>query len=123
MDGLWKDLRLAARAFRKTPGFTVTAVGAVALGIAANTAIFSVVNTVLLKPFAYPDSGRIVMFQNRYRSGVRSGSAAAAEFNWWRQHTATVESISAYSFQPVSLTGTSTAEQLPAMRVSAGFFR
>ena len=77
MDAFLKDLKHSARMFVHTPGFTIAAVAALALGIAVNTAMFSVVNTVLLKPFAYPDPERIVMFQNTFRQGARSGSAVA----------------------------------------------
>jgi putative ABC transport system permease protein len=99
-----------------------------ALGIAANAAIFSVVNAVLWKPFAYRDPGRIVMFQNIFRRGLRSGSASPTEFNWWRERTDAFEDVSAYSFSAANLTGESSAgeafaEQIPVMQVSADFFR
>jgi putative ABC transport system permease protein len=55
-----------------------------AVGIGTSTAIFSVVNTVLLKPFAYPDPERIGMFQNTDQQFNRTGSASPTEFNWWR---------------------------------------
>ena len=123
MDAFLKDLKHSARMFLQTPGFTVAAIAALALGIATNTAIFSVVNTVLLKPFAYPDAERIVMFQNTFRDGIRSGSAAPTEFNWWRQQTAAFQYISAYDFNVANLTGESFPEQIPAMHVSADFLR
>src|SRR5579859_7520074 len=123
MDAFLKDLKHSTRMFLQAPGFTIAAIAALALGIATNTAIFSVVNTVLLKPFSYPDSERIVMLQNTLRSGLRSGSAAPAEFNWWRQHIDAFEDISAYEFNVANVTGESFPEQIPTMRVSAGFFR
>ena len=63
MDAFLKDLRYSTRILRQNPAFTCAALAAVALGIAANTAIFSVIDTVLLKPLPYPDPARIVMLQ------------------------------------------------------------
>src|ERR1700682_1810476 len=102
MDAFVKDLKHSARMFLQTPSFTIAAIAALALGIATNTAIFSVVNTVLLKPFAYPDPDRIVMFQNIFPAG-RSGSAAPTEFNWWRQQTQAFQDVSAYEFNIANL--------------------
>ena len=123
MQTLWQDLRYALRTLRKSPGFTIVAIAALALGIATNTAIFSVVNTVLLKPFAYPDPERIVMFQNTFRQGAWTGSASPTEFNWWRQQTEAFQYISAYDFDVANLTGESFPEQIPTMHASADFFR
>src|ERR1700676_2371207 len=100
MDAFLRDLKHTGRLFLQTPGFTIAAIAALALGIASNTAIFSVVNTVLLKPFAYPEPDRIVMFQNTFLE-LRSGSASPTEFNWWRQQTDAFQYISAYAFQVV----------------------
>src|SRR6266481_3510765 len=122
MDGFLNDLKHSARMFLQTPGFTIAAIAALALGIATNTAIFSVVNTVLLKPFAYRDPGRIVMFQNIIPAG-RFGSASPTEFNWWRQQTQAFQDISAYDFNVANLTGESFPEQIPTMHTSADFFR
>jgi len=108
---------------RRTPSFTLTAIGTLALGIGTNIAIFSVINAVLLKPFGYPDSDRIVMLQNTFQNGFRSGSAAPTEFNWWRQQTETFRYISAYAFNIANLTNTAFPEQIPTMQVSADFFR
>src|ERR1700722_16504154 len=123
MNGFLQDLKHSARTFLQTPSFTITAIAALALGIATNTAIFSVVNTVLLKPFAYPDPERIVMFQNTFRQFASTGSAAPTEFNWWRQPTEAFQYISAYDFNVANLTGESFPEQIPVMNVSAEFFQ
>ena len=122
MDAFLKDLKHSARMFLQTPSFTITAIAALALGIATNTAIFSVVNTVLLKPFAYLNPERIVMFQNTFRQGW-TGSASPTEFNWWRQQTEAFQYISAYEFNVANLTGESLPEQIPTMRASGDFFR
>jgi len=122
MDVLLKDLKHSFRMLVRSPGFTIAATAALALGIAANTAIFSVVDAVLLKPFAFRDPGRIVMFQNTVRD-LRFGSASATEFNWWRQQTQAFRDISAYDFSIANWTGESLPEQIPTMHASAEFFR
>src|SRR3982074_2518164 len=86
METFFRDLRHSLRMFRQTPGFTVAAIAALTLGIGANTAIFSVVNTVLLKSVPFPDPDRIVAFTNTSPNG--SGPAASpTKFNVWRQQT------------------------------------
>ena len=113
LETLSSDLRFALRMLAKSPGFTVIAVLTLALGIATNTAIFSVVNTVLLKPFAYPDPERIVMFQNTFQQGGLGGTASPTEFNWWRQQTTAFQDVSAYSlFDVANLTGEAFPEQI-----------
>ncbi len=123
MGTFFRDVKYSVRMFQRAPGFTLAAIAALGLGIATNTAMFSVIDTVLWKPFAYSDPARIVMFQNTYRQGIRSGSAAPDEFNWWRQQTGAFSNISAYTFGFANLTGESDPEQIPTMRVSADFFR
>jgi len=117
------DVRHSARMFVRTPGFTIAAIAVLALGIALNTAKFSVINVVLLRPFSYHDSERIVMFQNTFRGWGQTGSAAPVEFNWWRQQTEAFEDVSAYAFNAANLTGGSFTELIPTLQVSADFFR
>lgn len=117
------DIQHATRLLLRNPAYTAAAVAALTLSIGSNTAIFSVVDAVLLKPFAYPDPGRIVMFQNTFPWGVRSGSAAPVEFNWWRRETKSFQDIAAYDFGVANWTGESFPEQVPIIHVSADFFR
>jgi hypothetical protein len=123
MDTVLNHLKHSVRMFLQSPAFTIASIAALSLGIAANTAIFSVVNAVLLKPFAYRDPDRIVMFQNTFRRAPRTGSAAPTEFNWWQQHTDAFEDVSAYGFNIANLTGESLPEQILVLQVSANFFR
>ncbi|HVH26778.1 MAG TPA: ABC transporter permease [Vicinamibacterales bacterium] len=116
------DLRHSLRMLRRSPGFTFAVVAALALGIGANTAIFSVVNTVLLKPLTYPDPDRLMVFTNTSPQGSGPG-ASPTKFNVWKQQTSAFQDVSGYRFNTVNLTGSSDPEQIAAGQVSADFFR
>ena len=122
METLLQDLKHSLRTFRLNPGFTLTAIAALAIGIGANTAIFSVVNTVLLEPLAYPDPGRIVQFV-LIRSGSDWVGASATKFNVWRGQTNILQYISAYRLGSINLTGGPYPEQIPMAQVTADCFR
>lgn len=122
MEVFLKDLRHSLRLFVQTPAFTLAAVAALTLGIGTNTAIFSVVNAVLLKPVSFPDPDRVVMFMNTSPRG--SGPAASpAKFQHYRQQSAVVQDVAAFNTGVVNLTGGAFPEQLRSGRVSADFFR
>src|SRR5581483_7679367 len=123
MDAFLKDLKHSVRMFLQTPSFTLVVIAALALGIATNTAIFSVVNTVLLKPLAFPDPERIVLFQNLFKQGGRGGGASPNEYNFWREPTQDFQDVAAYAFNVANLTGESTPEQIQMTRASANFLR
>jgi predicted permease len=117
------DVKHAFRNFRMNPAFTVTAVAALALGIGANTAIFSVVYSVLLKPLPYPDAGRIVTLMNTSPQG--SGPAASVpKYNVWRAQTQALEDVAAYDNggPGLNLSGGDRPEQIKGIHVSHEFF-
>jgi predicted permease len=117
-----KDVKQSLRMLRQNPAFTLAAVAALTLGIGANTAIFSVVNAVLLRPVALPDPDRIVFFMNTSPQG--SGAfASPAKFQHWREQTSVVTDVSAFNTGIVNYTGGTDPEQLRSGRVSADFFR
>src|SRR5947207_5889940 len=123
-DRLLQDLRYAARMFRNNPLFVLTAVLSLAIGIGANTAIFTVVNTVLLHPLPYPDSHRIV---NITRQG--GGTNSIPMFTYWEQHNPGFEDLTAYqigaslSRAGINMTGGDQPELVQAIRASRNYFR
>jgi putative ABC transport system permease protein len=117
-----RDVRHSFRMFLQSPGFSIAAVAALALGIGANTAIFSIINAVLLKPVPLPDADRVVVFQTSSPQGAFN-AASPAKFQHWREQTAIVSDVSAYTSNVVNLTAGGFPEQLRAARVSAGYFR
>jgi hypothetical protein len=103
-DEMFQDLRYGVCMLRKNPGFTFVATLTLALGIGANSAIFRVVNAVLLRPLPYRDPDRLVMV-NYYRARMLNGFAVAAEFLEWRDQAESFEQIAACRFDAADLTG------------------
>ncbi|MCI0489536.1 MAG: ABC transporter permease [Blastocatellia bacterium] len=122
MTNLFQDVRFGIRMLLKNPGFTLVAVITLALGIGANTAIFSVVNAVLLRPLPYTEPERLVAVLEHDREGPdnTTGYATVAD---WREQSETLEHIAAVRGWSPTLTGGGEPERLPAMRVSANFFK
>jgi putative ABC transport system permease protein len=121
---LLADLRHALRMFWKSPGFTLAVLGALALGIGADTAIFSVVNAVLLKPLAYPEPDRIVTFVHVSPQGGIWYGAAATEFHVWQKQTSVIQDAAAYDYSSkgLNLTG-AVPEQIRGVHVTEAYFR
>jgi putative ABC transport system permease protein len=123
MDDFWQDLRYAFRVLIANPAFTVTAVAALALGIGANTAIFTVVDAVLLKPLSYPDPDRMVQLMNTGPDG-QWAAASPTKFNNWRAQTSVLQDVTAYDFggPGFNLTG-AVPEQIHGIHASEAYFR
>jgi len=121
MTGLAQDVRYALRQLRKSPGFTTVTVLTLALGIGANTAIFSVVNGVLLNRLPFPDASRIVsMFEAT--PNFPEGSISYPNFLDWQRDNRSFEAMAAYRSTDGSITGVGQPENVRAQRVSANFF-
>src|SRR5581483_1489407 len=123
MQTLLQDLLFGARMLWKKPGFTLVAVITLALGIGANTAIFSVVNAVLLRPLPYPEPGRLVMaFLSDPQEGLNRSSLGIADFLAVREQNQSFEKVAIFSVNDFTLTGGERPEQVPGATVSADFF-
>ncbi len=120
---LWQDLRFGARMLLKQPGFTVIAVLTLALGIGANTTIFSVVNAVLLRPLPYAEAERLVfLWSEAPRQNVRERASAYANVSEWRNQNRSFEDIAVFDPTAVTLTGAAEPEQVMSVRASANLF-
>jgi putative ABC transport system permease protein len=122
VDILLADIRHSLRLLWRTPSFTIAAVTALALGIGVNTAIFSVVDAVLLKPVPFPEPDRLVMFMNTSRQG-QGAAASPAKFAKWRKETSVVQDAAAMRTGLMNLTRGDKPEQLRSGQVSADFFK
>jgi putative ABC transport system permease protein len=121
IDNLVRDVRYAVRTLARSPGFTLAALLALALGIGANTAVFSVVNAVLLRPLPYADPDRLVtIFTSRPHS--ERGNASVAEFLDWRAASRSFETLDAVDPGRFTLTGDGEAVQISGLSVTASFF-
>jgi putative ABC transport system permease protein len=120
MGSFIQDLRFGARMLLKNPGFTLIAVLTLALGIGANTAIFSVVNGVLLKPLPYDQPGQLVQLWEDPGGGTRKNRIAPGAFLDWREHNTTFESLSVFGGATLNLAGAGEPERLNGVEMSAG---
>jgi putative ABC transport system permease protein len=126
MRNLFSDLQLGFRILLRNPGFTVTAILLLALGIGANTAIFSVVNAVLLRPLPYQDSSRIMQIWHvppvKSFPGMSLFSVSPANFLDWQRQNTSFEDMAAYGGAILNLGGTDRPDSLFGSTVSSGFF-
>jgi len=121
MIGLLQDLRYAVRQFMKTPGLTILVIITIALGVGANTALFSVVNGVLLNPLPYPEPDQLVALRES-KPNFEWGTIPYPTFRDWQKDNHTFSSIAVWRGYAFSLTGAGEAEQVNAQLVSSDFF-
>jgi len=123
METLIKDLRFAVRSFLKRPGFLVIAVATLALGIGATTAMFTVVNSVLLRPLQFPEPERIVLFIGiNPRQGINESNMSMPDILDWQQQSQSFEQIAGFVSGGVFLTVGDETERVRGTGVSAEFF-
>ncbi|HEU4836109.1 MAG TPA: ABC transporter permease [Pyrinomonadaceae bacterium] len=125
MDSLIKDIRYGVRSLLKRPGFTAIALVALALGIGANTAIFSLVNAVVLRPLPFPDPDQLVWVWGNIRNGGNRASVSPPDYLDYREQNKTFENLAA-SFgvpAPVNVTGNGDPERLNASVVTGNYFQ
>jgi putative ABC transport system permease protein len=123
LETLWQDVRYAARLLRKNPGFTAIAVLTLALGIGANTAVFSVVNAVVLRPLPYKNSERIVSVKTSAAmlANLELGNSWVA-FEQIRQNASSFDQLTAFRSYTMALTASGDPARLSVMKVADGFF-
>jgi putative ABC transport system permease protein len=126
MSAIWQNLRYAARMLAKNPGFTVVAVLTLALGIGANTAIFSTVYSALLKPLPYYRPDRLITIgegRNQTKNNeALSSNSSNPDFQDWKKMTKSFESLAAYASDAFTLTGNGDPKNVFATQVTANFF-
>jgi putative ABC transport system permease protein len=123
MTTLLQDMRYALRGLAKRPGFTLVAVLTLALGIGANTAIFSLVNAVLVRPLNYRDAGRLVMlWEDASAAGISRDNVANANYADWQAQNKVFEDVAAFEQRVYDLAGAGEPEKLLAFAVTQNFF-
>jgi putative ABC transport system permease protein len=125
IEGAWRDVVIGARMLRKSPGFTIVAVVTLALGIGANTAIFSLVNALLLRPLPFRDPARLVWISNIFEGGLSGETSTVGNFRDWRAQNKSFEDLAGYfaffDYGGYNLTGTGEPERLRGVGVTKNF--
>jgi len=123
MENLIQDVRFGLRMLLRSPSFTIVAVGVLAVGIAAGTAIFSIVNAVLLRPLPYAEPDRLVLVQESLpKLFLRTGAVSAAEFWDYKDGNSVFSNIACFATDNLNLTGQGEAARIQVARVSASLF-
>ena len=123
MMDLLRDFRQGFRLLWRAPGFAVTAILTLALGIGATTALFTVVNAVLLEPLPFPDSNKLIQVWRSELPALTYGSASYARYLDWRQHQRVFTDLGAWSPRGFTLSGTEGPERVAGVMASASFFK
>ena len=124
METLFQDIRYGARMLRKQRGFTIIAIITLGLGIGANTAIFSLVYAVLIKPLPFSDPNRlVVVWEEHFAMGFRRSDAAPGNYAQWKNEQTVFEDMAAFAWRSLNLTGDGEPERLVAQGVTANFFK
>ncbi|MBY0493218.1 MAG: ABC transporter permease [Cyanobacteria bacterium] len=118
-----RDLRLGFRLLLRAPGFAVTAILTLVLGIGATTALFTVVNAVLLEPLPFPDSNKLVQVWRSELPALTYGSASYGRYLDWRSNQRVFTELGAWSPRGVTMSGQQGPERLPGATASASFFK
>ena len=118
METLIQDIRFALRVLRKNPGFALVAVLVLAIGIGANTAIFSVVDTVLLRPLPYPHAERLVFIENVFQQAGHT-PMTYTQYQFWRDQHQLFDQVVTYFSSIGAMTGLQEPEEVPIVRISA----
>src|SRR3977135_4074276 len=122
MDSLLRDLKFSARSLLKRPGLTIVAVITLAIGIGANSAIFSTINALLLKPLPFPDPERIVALWEKVPSrGVERNELAVANYLDWNAQNKSFEHLGMYRWWSTNLTGSESPERVQGFLVTPNF--
>jgi predicted permease len=123
VESLWRDLKFVVRSLAKTPGFTIIAILVIAVGIGVNTAVFSVINTVLLKPLIFPHQEELVDLMNTSPRGPRGG-ANVPKFRIWREQTSIFSKVAGFDFggAGLNLTGGDKPQQVQGVHVTQQYF-
>jgi putative ABC transport system permease protein len=122
MGTFWQDVRFGYRMLWKSPAFTLVAIVALALGIGANTAIFSVVNAVLLRPLPYKDPQQLVIINHYYPKLSLKATVSAPGYVYYRDHAQSFSDVAAVTGWSANLTGTGEPERLQGMQVTPNLF-
>src|ERR1043166_5386137 len=124
LESLWSDFLYALRTFRRMPAFTAVATVTLALGIGATTAMFTLVNGILLRPLPYPDSDRLVrVIQSYPEIGLATWGLSQQNVAQYRDRSPDFVAFAAYQSGSVTIQGSNGPQRLPVARVTADFFR